>query len=124
MSAPADAVNVRTNSPVSVKFNIGGQAMAVIEGSSLYEDPDTYDRSNLATRQASEALRAAEVRKLGRGTTYLVETTQAAAMVIMDYCRTSGEIFRGSDVLAIKRDGDALLVVADRIAGRLTEMSS
>lgn len=105
---------------VTVTANINGQAFAVIEGSSLYEEPDLTDP---IAKEACEALRFADVGVRGRGKTYEITCSPEAATMIMDYCRKTGELFKSGADLATRRDGDALLLAADRIYYKLREVN-
>lgn len=108
----------------TVTFNISGQAMNVIMGSDLYEHPEQYDPTGcVEVREAAEALRYGDVTRRGRGVTHEITATPAAAAVILNYCQTVGATFRAQEDLGTRRDGDALLLVADRIMWRLKELA-
>lgn len=102
-----------------VTFNIPGRAMVVIEGSSLYECPDAGDPDAV---EASAALKRADWHKRGAGETYEVTATEAAALVIQDYCAKTGAMLGGSSDRDTQRDCFALRVVADRIVTKLREL--
>lgn len=110
-----------------VTFNISGRAWDVIAASTLYGDPASYAAGDRNVAEASTSLRQADGRVCGRGRTYEVNTSPAAAKVIQEYCQTTGDSKiasgGGGKDLAVKLDGDALLVVADRIYWRLRELS-
>ncbi|MFD7157921.1 hypothetical protein ACXJJ3_08910 [Kribbella sp. WER1] len=107
----------------SVTFNINGLAWKVIEGSALYKEPDLYARGDEDAKEACEALHYADVGVRGRGKTYEIATTVAAATVIMEYCRNTGNTFKTSGNLQTRRDGEALLVAADRIYYKIREVN-
>jgi len=102
-----------------VTFNIPSRAMLVIEGSSLYESPDAGDPDATA---ASAALKRADRHRRGVGVTYEVTATEAAALVIQDYCAKTGAMLSGSSDKDTQRDCFALRVVADRIETKLREL--
>lgn len=108
---------------VSVTFNINGRAMSVIERSPLYRD-DPGPATDPVHREATEALRYADVGTRGKGKTYEVTCSPVAATVIMDFCLTTGNLLRVSGEQEKKRDGDALLVAADRAYWKLRELQS
>lgn len=98
----------------TIRFNVSGVARSTISGSELMQRPHLYDGSPEAVR-AGEALNTAAARKMGSGYTYLVTCDVAAAAVIRDYCETVGQTFVGELDAETKRDGRALLAVAERI---------
>lgn len=105
----------------TITFQISGRAMDVISGSSMYEQPDLSDPLE---REVAEALRYADEGVRGKGRTYTVTTTPDAATVIMEYCQTVGGMTKGSSDPDNRRDGSALLIVADRIFWKLKELAS
>jgi hypothetical protein len=94
---------------------ISAQAMSTIEGSEIYYDPVKYDGGSQGAVDAQKAFRNAEAVKFGRGTSYVVLTTEEGAKTIADYCQTVGETFAGETEAKTKRDGRVLLTAARRI---------
>lgn len=94
-------------------FNISGVAMSVISGSDLYQSGG-WDGSPACAR-AQQALVGAERRKTGAGHTYIVRADLLAAGIIWAYCESVGSTFIREDDPETRRDGRALLAVAERI---------
>lgn len=109
--------------PLTIRFNISGQAMNVITGSDLFKHPDRYDPGCQYAKEAAEALRYTDVIRRGRGKTHEVVMSPEAANVIQSYCDTTGKLLKTQAELADRRDGDALLLVADRIMWKLRELA-
>lgn len=107
----------------TVTFNISAQAMQVIADSDLFKHPARYNPGCQDTKEASEALRYPDVIRRGQGHTNIVVMSPGAARIVMEYCDTSGRTLKLDRDLAVRTDGNALLVVADRIMWKLKELS-
>ena len=94
-------------------FNISGVAMSVISGSDLYQSGG-WDGSPACAR-AQQALVGAERRATGAGHTYIVRADLLAAGIIWAYCESVGSTFIRENDSDTRRDGRALLAVAERI---------
>jgi hypothetical protein len=94
---------------------ISGEAMLMIDGSELSNSPEKYDGGSIGAQDAFNSLRTTKARKAGKGWTYEVETSEAGARCIEDYCRTVGETFTGEPDPETRATGRALLKVADNI---------
>jgi hypothetical protein len=105
-----------------IKFNVSGQSMTIMEGSEITINPVHYDGGSQGARDAFEALKHPDRKRVGRGITYVVETTRAGAETIKDYCETVGESFiGGADDPEVRADGRALLRTAKIIERELAK---
>lgn len=97
-------------------FAVSGVAMSTISGSDLYQRWQYDGDMPAASARAGEALATAPSRKSGRGETYTVTCDIAAAYVVWSYCDSVGSTFRMETDADTRKDGAALLAVAERIA--------
>ncbi len=111
-----------TGAPL-LTVRISGVAMSTIQGSSLYQQPETYaspaDADYDDALRCGVALQHVAARRSGKGWTHTVELDHGAARILEGYCRTVGETFASESEPDIRAEGRALLVVADRIARQL-----
>ncbi len=108
----------------TISFAVSGTAMSGIEGSEIYHDPKKYDDDSQGARDAYAALRGAKARRVGKGVSYTVTTTEAGAETIKEFCLDvgSGFVSGGTDA-ETRAEGRALLAVADRIQNLLAGRS-
>jgi selenophosphate synthetase-related protein len=72
--------------------------------------------SGITQKEAKKALENAEEKPVGRGVSHVVTTTRAGAQAIEKYARSEGERLSKDDAPAVRVDGRALLIAADRVA--------
>lgn len=106
-----------------MRVRLSAQAFSTIQGSELYYDAGRYDGGSEGAQDARAGLRAATGRRVGKGYSYLVDTTRAGAETILDYCETVGSTFASPvNEAETRAEGRALLRVAARIRGQFDEM--
>lgn len=118
MSGGQTRLRKGTPHSMTITFNVSGTAFTTISGSELFQRPERYD-DQPQTLRAGQALRAAPVRRRGKGVTHIVTTDVEAALVIRDYCQEVGELWAGQSDPQDRADGRALLACARQINLRM-----